>query len=137
MIEQARKHGAFDSRYASPQPRAIEWPAGARAALSEEENDHLDWDAFSARYFPDSRRHDLNALAAYSAYRNGSAGRAGSALEDADAHAAASIVRAGEAGVVATILGVGRAKADGAAAAAVQAWESEGGAATLTARRSG
>ena len=31
----------------------------------------LDWDAFSARYFPGRRRHDLNAVAAYGAYRQG------------------------------------------------------------------
>lgn len=29
----------------------------------------LDWQAFSAAYFPDRRRHDLEALAAYGAYR--------------------------------------------------------------------
>jgi hypothetical protein len=63
MIEQARKHGAFDTRYPSPRRRAIGRPAGTRAASSE---DHLDWDAFSARHFPESPRHDLNALAAYS-----------------------------------------------------------------------
>ena len=31
----------------------------------------LDWDAFSARYFPGRRRHDLDAVAAYGAYRQG------------------------------------------------------------------
>ena len=29
----------------------------------------LDWDAFSARYFPGQRRHDLDAVAAYGAYK--------------------------------------------------------------------
>jgi hypothetical protein len=31
----------------------------------------LDWDAFSSRYFPGRRRHDLDAVAAYGAYRQG------------------------------------------------------------------
>ena len=31
----------------------------------------LDWDAFSARYFPGRRRHDLDAVAAYGAYTTG------------------------------------------------------------------
>lgn len=31
----------------------------------------LDWDAFSARYFRGRRRHDLDAIAAYGAYRQG------------------------------------------------------------------
>ena len=29
----------------------------------------LDWRAFTARYFPDRHRHDLEALTAYAAYR--------------------------------------------------------------------
>jgi len=31
----------------------------------------LDWDAFSAQYFPGRRRHDLDAVAAYGAYTQG------------------------------------------------------------------
>jgi hypothetical protein len=31
----------------------------------------LDWKAFSARFFPERRRHDLEALHAYGAYRKG------------------------------------------------------------------
>ena len=30
----------------------------------------LDWEAFSASYFPGSRRHDLQAIVAYGAYRH-------------------------------------------------------------------
>ncbi len=29
----------------------------------------LDWEGFSAAYFPEGRRHDLKAIAAYGAYR--------------------------------------------------------------------
>ena len=34
--------------------------------------DVLDWDAFSTRYFPWRRRHDLEVLSSYAAYKNGS-----------------------------------------------------------------
>ena len=48
----------------------------SRAALADDLpaagiGEKLDWDAFSARYFPGRRRHDLNAVAAYGAYRQG------------------------------------------------------------------
>jgi hypothetical protein len=31
----------------------------------------LDWQAFTARYFPERGRHDFEVLKAYEAYRNG------------------------------------------------------------------
>jgi hypothetical protein len=31
----------------------------------------LDWDAFSTRYFPWRRRHDLEVLSSYAAHKNG------------------------------------------------------------------
>ena len=31
----------------------------------------VDWDAFSAQYFPGGRRHDLDAVAAYGSYKQG------------------------------------------------------------------
>ncbi|MBA3736015.1 MAG: hypothetical protein H0W90_12615 [Actinobacteria bacterium] len=37
----------------------------------------LDWAAFSALYFPASRRHDLGALSDYAAFKHGRAGRQG------------------------------------------------------------
>jgi hypothetical protein len=48
----------------------------SRAALAHdvpaaEIGEKLDWDAFSARYFPGRRRHDLDAVAAYGAYKQG------------------------------------------------------------------
>jgi hypothetical protein len=36
----------------------------------------LDWQAFSAAYFPGRRRHDLEALTAYGAYRHSHSGAA-------------------------------------------------------------
>lgn len=63
----------------------------------------LDWQEFSAEYFPASGRHDLQAVIAYGAYKRSRA------VHEATAHVAE---RAG----------------NGAAdRAAVQAWEDEGG----------
>jgi hypothetical protein len=42
-------------------------PAPAAAVVGEE----LAWDAFAARYFPERRRHDMEAITAYGAYREG------------------------------------------------------------------
>jgi hypothetical protein len=39
-------------------------------ASSEEPPAGLDWHAFRTRFFPHKRRHDLEALAAYEAYRS-------------------------------------------------------------------
>jgi hypothetical protein len=47
--------------------RAASAPVLPAAGVGEK----LDWDAFSARYFPGRRRHDLDALAAYGAYKQG------------------------------------------------------------------
>jgi hypothetical protein len=43
----------------------------------------LDWQAFSAAYFPGRRRHDLEALTAYGAYRRSHSGAALSSEERA------------------------------------------------------
>ena len=32
--------------------------------------DELDWSAFRGRYFPEARRHDLKAIAAYGLYKS-------------------------------------------------------------------
>ena len=63
-VEHSRKHGTFDSR----------WPAirhtPAPASLWRPGEERLDWEAFVARFFAGSRRHDFDALAAYEPYRN-------------------------------------------------------------------
>ena len=53
-------------------------PAGATGAG---EPGGLDWRAFTAAYFPGRRRHDLEALTAYSAYRRSHNAGAGSSAE--------------------------------------------------------
>lgn len=70
-MEASRKHGPFDTRW--PCVRKDDAPALSTAPLlSEAETaDALDWQAFSARYFPERRRHDSEARSAYAAYRQG------------------------------------------------------------------
>jgi hypothetical protein len=65
MVEPRRKHGPFDPRYPLlTKPPTPTWVLDADAGL--------EWTAFLARFFPGSRRHDIDALAAYGAYRNAS-----------------------------------------------------------------
>jgi hypothetical protein len=67
MVESARKHGPFDDRY----PLRQKLPAPSwDLRLDGEGGERLEWPAFLARFFPNRRRHDFAALAAYRAYRN-------------------------------------------------------------------
>ena len=43
--------------------------------------DQLDWSAFLTRFFPNRRRHDLVALAAYAAYRHSLAQGSANSIE--------------------------------------------------------
>ena len=72
MIESARKHGPFDSRYPRRHSRLTFMPVSPRRPTREEVADRLDWQAFSTRFFAGRDRHDLQLLAAYEAHRNGS-----------------------------------------------------------------
>jgi hypothetical protein len=70
-FEASRKHGAFDTRW--PSGRAVR-SAGApssRPLLATDAAEGLDWDAFASRYVGGLRRHNLEALAAYAASREG------------------------------------------------------------------
>jgi hypothetical protein len=89
MIESSRRHGHFDPRRQidSSRPPSTLLPAAEDGGLSIQvwENEGgrfsatnrsdapagLDWYAFCSRYFPGRRRHDLEALKAYEAYRSG------------------------------------------------------------------
>jgi hypothetical protein len=88
MIESSRRHGHFDSRWhteSSRPPTALvpvaedgdpsiqNWEnEGGRYSTTNQANASagLDWYAFSGRYFPGRRRHDLEALTAYGAHRS-------------------------------------------------------------------
>lgn len=64
-IEHSRKHGPFDTRY--PPIRRKPAPAIVRHLGDE----RLDWRGFLAGFYPDSLRHDFDALAAYQSYCGG------------------------------------------------------------------
>lgn len=66
MVESARKHGPFDDRY----PVRLKLPAPSRDLWPDENGaERLEWSEFLTRFFPNRRRHDFAALAAYEAYR--------------------------------------------------------------------
>jgi len=58
--------GRFDAERKRP---LTESSGSAVATSGAEAPDGLDWQTFSAAYFPGRRRHDLEALTAYSAYK--------------------------------------------------------------------
>jgi hypothetical protein len=63
-VEHSRKHGWFDARYPAARhktPPASLWHLG---------DERLDWQRFLGRFFPNSSRHDFDALTAYDAYTN-------------------------------------------------------------------
>jgi hypothetical protein len=83
----------------------------ARAPIVDEP-DGLDWQSFSARYFPGSRRHNLKALTAYETYRTNSQASLAPQRERTYPERRAPAQDAGA-----------------LAAVAMQAWEAEGGSA--------
>jgi hypothetical protein len=71
MVEASRKHGPFDTRWPCARrdsSGAVSTTPPLRAAEAAEA---LDWGAFSNRYFPGRKRHDMEALTAYAAYTQG------------------------------------------------------------------
>jgi hypothetical protein len=67
MVESSRKHGQFDGRWpVLPTLAARRWVP----ERDDEDADQLDWSAFLRRFFPNRRRHDRAALAAYEAYKH-------------------------------------------------------------------
>lgn len=67
----SRRHGAFDTRWPSATKNGAGAVTTAPPLRAVEAREALAWDAFSNRYFPGRRRHDLEALTAYGAYRQG------------------------------------------------------------------
>jgi hypothetical protein len=132
MLELGYKHGPFDFRY--PVRRKIPTPVW----VLERDRDgpgRLEWYSFLTRFFPNRRRHDFEALAAYDGYRN-ALDRAASLHGSAPCGPASASGRHAERSVVSSLP---RAKRVLAAAVALGAartvfrspaladWESEGG----------
>jgi hypothetical protein len=114
MVESSRRHGPFDNRYpVRPKLAATTW----ELQPDKDGLERLDWSAFAARFFPNRRRHDFEALAAYESYR--------SALEQASAAAGplTGPVYAGRGAVEAS-----ERVGDASLSEAVLVWEWEGGA---------
>ena len=65
MVESSRRHGHFDGRY-PVLPKLVQRTCAPESA--DTEGEQLDWSAFLTRFFPNQRRHDRAALAAYESY---------------------------------------------------------------------
>jgi hypothetical protein len=115
-IEHSRKHGPFDRRSLpirhKPAPPSL-WRLG---------EDRLDWQGFLARFFPESRRHDFGALAAYEWYVKDVEGRL------ADESSAQALGASGAAHAA-------RLEQEPPATPDIERWEGDGGASTRRARR--
>jgi hypothetical protein len=71
VVEASRKHGPFDTRWASARKDSADAMPTAPPLRAEEAAEALDWEAFSNRNFPGRRRHDMEALTAYATYTRG------------------------------------------------------------------
>jgi hypothetical protein len=70
-VEASRRHGAFDPRWRSASENGAGAVTTAPLLRAAETVKALDWKAFSNRYFPGRRRHDMEALTAYAMYTQG------------------------------------------------------------------
>jgi hypothetical protein len=70
-VEASRKHGPFDTRWPCVRKENSRALSTAPLLSAAEAAEALDWQAFSARYFPERRRHDSEARSAHMAYKQG------------------------------------------------------------------
>ena len=68
MVEASRKHGPFDTRWPSAHKNSSDAVSTAPPVRAAQATEALDWEAFSNRYFPGRRRHNMEALTAYATY---------------------------------------------------------------------
>jgi hypothetical protein len=71
VVEASRKHGPFDTRWPCARRDSSGAVSTAPPLRAAEAAEALDWEAFSNRYFPGRRRHDMEALTAYATYTQG------------------------------------------------------------------
>jgi hypothetical protein len=71
VVEASRKHGPFDTRWPSARKESSDAAPTAPPLRAAEAAEALDWEAFSNRYFPGRRRHNMEALTAYATYTKG------------------------------------------------------------------
>lgn len=65
-----RRYTGFAGRFDAKRKRPLTERTVSAVASSADATDGLDWQTFSAAYFPGRRRHDLETLTAYGAYRH-------------------------------------------------------------------
>ena len=70
-MEASRRHGPFDTRWPSIRKDSSGSAPTAPRLSAKEVAEALDWQSFSARYFPKRGRHDAEARSAYAAYGQG------------------------------------------------------------------
>jgi hypothetical protein len=70
-VEASRKHGPFDTRWPFARKESSDAAPTAPPLRAAEAAEGLDWEAFSNRYFPGRRRHNMEALTAYATYTQG------------------------------------------------------------------
>jgi hypothetical protein len=71
VVEASRKRGSFDTRWPSALKGSVGAAPTAPLLSAVYAAEALDWDAFSTRYFPGRRRHNMEALTAYATYTQG------------------------------------------------------------------
>jgi hypothetical protein len=71
VVEASRKHGPFDTRWPWARKDSAAAVSTAPPLRAAEAAEALDWEAFSNRYFPGRRRHDMEAPTAYATYTQG------------------------------------------------------------------
>lgn len=122
MVESARRHGPFDDRQRVRRKLpAPSWDLGP----DEDGGARLEWSVFLERFFPNRRRHDFTALAAYEAYRNTFDLRAS---QQRPTHAALAGRRNGGSRRRPATAVAGTPVSVTSSSAALLTWESEGGA---------
>ena len=68
-IEGSRRHGPFDLRRPKVRPDLVAAPL-TPTQVGEDISAGLNWDDFSARYYPERGRHDFGVVNAYCAYKD-------------------------------------------------------------------
>jgi hypothetical protein len=71
VVEASRKHGPFDTRWPFARQQRSDTVRTAAPLRTADAAEVLEWDAFSNRYFPGRRRHNMEALTAYATYKQG------------------------------------------------------------------
>ena len=71
VVEASRRHGPFDARWPFARRDSSAAVSTVPSLRGAEAAEALDWGAFSNRYFPGRRRHDMEALTGYATYKRG------------------------------------------------------------------